>query len=80
MKPQRIAKITCVFDRIESLQRKPTAAPLLEPEEAIAMAISLFVPGPAELISSKGRGVFLIMRALRQSGYSIVPTEAKRGE
>lgn len=75
MKPRRSAKIECVFDKIESLHRKPTAAPTLSVEVAISTALSMFVPGPASLISPTGRGVWLIMRALRQCGYSIVPTE-----
>ena len=52
--------------------QKPSAEPLIPPEDAIAMALSCFVPGPADLISPRGRGVRMILHALKQSNHKIV--------
>lgn len=72
----RAAQRKKLIDTIEALQRKPGAAPFLPVETAISTALSMFVPGPGEMISADGLGVWLILRALRQSGYEIVPIEA----
>lgn len=53
----------------------PTASPLVTPEEVISIALSTFVPGPAELISPEGRGVQTIMLTLKKMGLKIVPME-----
>lgn len=52
---------------------KPTAGPLLSAEDVLAMALSTFVPGPAELISPRGRGVRVILFSLKKCGWKIVP-------
>lgn len=76
----RSAQRKALIDTLEALQRRPNAGPNLPPQIAISAALSMFVPGPAELISADGTGVWLIMRALRQSGYEIKPIEAKRAD
>lgn len=81
MRPARRARTRqWLIDTLDELHRKPTAGPTLPAEVAISAALTMFVPGPASLIGPKGIGVWLIQRALRQTGYSIVPTEAKRPE
>lgn len=64
-----------VIDQLATILRKPTAGPLVTPEEVIAVALSAFVPGPADLISPTGRGVRIIMLLLKKMGYKIVPME-----
>jgi hypothetical protein len=64
-----------VIDRLALIMRKPRAEPLVTPEEVIAVALSAFVPGPADLISPTGRGVRTIMLLLKKMGYKIVPME-----
>lgn len=64
-----------VVDRLMADLRKPTAAPLVTPEECISAALSLFVPGPASLISPEGRGVRLILLTLKKMKFKIVPME-----
>lgn len=64
-----------LIDQIAPFLRKPSAAPLLTPAEVISAALSLFVPGPARLISPTGIGVKMILLALDKTGYKIVPAE-----
>ncbi|WP_375782890.1 hypothetical protein ACE10Z_23540 [Bradyrhizobium sp. Pha-3] len=64
-----------LIDRVAPFLRKPSAAPLLTPAEVISAALSLFVPGPARMISPSGLGVRLILLALDKTGYKIVPME-----
>lgn len=71
----RSAKRQVLIDQLEALHRKPTAAPTVPAEVAISTALSMFVPGPADLISATGTGVNLIKRALSGAGYKIVPME-----
>jgi hypothetical protein len=68
------------MDQLVPILRKPRAAPLLTPPEVISAAISLFVPGPADLISPTGRCVSTIMLALEKMGYEIVPMEREDHE
>lgn len=62
-----------LIDELTALMRKPTAAPLLKPKEAISIALSAMLPGPAILISPDGPLVRLILQALKLSGYKIEP-------
>jgi hypothetical protein len=62
-----------VVDRLMAELRKPTAGPMVTPEECISAALSLFVPGPADLISPDGRGVRLILLTLDKMNFKIVP-------
>ncbi len=54
---------------------KPTASPMVTPAECISIALSTFVPGPADLISPEGRGVETILLTLKKMGFKIVPME-----
>ena len=74
----RAAQRKALIDKIEELQRKPNAGPILPVQSVLSTALSMFVPGPDEMISADGIGVWLIQRALRQSGYQIVPIEAPK--
>lgn len=52
--------------------RKPTAGPLVEPAEAIAISLSMTQPGPARLVSPDGPMVRNVLLALKLAGYKIV--------
>ena len=54
-------------------QREPSAKPMVEPEEAVAIALSMTQPGPARLISPDGPMVRHVMLALKLAGYKVVP-------
>lgn len=73
--PKRSPKY--LIDQLEALQRDPSAAPLVSPAGAISAALTMFVPGPASLVSPKGLGVRLILFALERTGHKIVPMERK---
>lgn len=64
-----------LIDQLEAFERKPTAAPLVTPAGAISAALTMFVPGPASLVSPKGLGVRLILFALKKTGHKIVAME-----
>jgi hypothetical protein len=63
--------------RIDRMPRDPRkdAEPFLSPKDAIAAALSTFVPGPADLISPEGRGVRVILLTLQKCGLKIVAME-----
>jgi hypothetical protein len=66
-------KHSAAIDHIASrLAREPTAAPLVTPAEVISAALSMFVPGPASVISPTGLGPALILRALDKMGFKVV--------
>lgn len=52
---------------------EPSALPMVEPEEAVAIALSMTQPGPARLISPEGPMVRHVMLALKLAGYKVVP-------
>lgn len=64
-----------VIDELTALMRKPSAAPLLRPREAITAALSMMIPGPALMISPNGPLVSMILFALSRTGWKIVPME-----
>jgi hypothetical protein len=64
-----------LFDHLATVWRKPTAEPLITPAEVISAALSMFVPGPASVISPTGLGPSLILLALKKMGFKIVAME-----
>ncbi|MGJ5163187.1 hypothetical protein [Bradyrhizobium sp. HKCCYLR1051] len=74
----RRSKKQLLIDHIAVSLRKPSAGPLVEPAEAVAIALSMAQPGPARLISPEGPMVRLILLSLRLAGYSITPTEREQ--
>ncbi|MBR0871175.1 hypothetical protein JQ633_12460 [Bradyrhizobium tropiciagri] len=67
-KPKRV-----LIDELALSLRKPTAAPLIDPGEAVAVALSISQPGPARLISPDGPMVRLVLLSLKLAGYKIEP-------
>ncbi|MGJ4888922.1 hypothetical protein ACQR1Y_12050 [Bradyrhizobium sp. HKCCYLRH3099] len=67
-----------LIDQLAVNLRKPSARPLVEPAEAVAIALSMGQPGPARLISPDGPLVRLILLSIRLAGYSIEPTAKER--
>lgn len=61
-----------------TLLRKPTAAPTIRPAECIAVALTCSQWKPGRIVDPDGEVVRLVLRALRDEGWSIVPTEANR--
>ena len=53
--------------------RKPRAGPLVQPSEAIAIALSIVRWKPGDLQDPDGRVVQLVIKSLRDSGWEIVP-------
>jgi hypothetical protein len=68
-----------VIDRLTCLMRQPTAAPLLMPDEVIAVVLNMteWIPGD-RLLDPEDIVVQEIKRGLRLAGYSITPTEVKK--
>lgn len=71
----RLTRHQRLLDRLAPILREPTAAPLVTPAEVISAALSMFVPGPAWLVSPTGLGPSLILLALKKMNYKIVPME-----
>lgn len=53
--------------------RKPRAGPLVEPSEAIAIALSTVDWKPGGLIDPDGVVVRLVLRAIHEAGWKIEP-------
>jgi hypothetical protein len=53
--------------------RKPSAGPLVEPKEAIAIALSIVRWKPGDLQDPDGRVVQLVLKAVRDAGWEFVP-------
>jgi hypothetical protein len=53
--------------------RKPRAGPLVEPDEAIAIALSILRWTPGNLHSPDDRAVQFILKALKDAGWKIEP-------
>lgn len=62
------------IDQIATILRKPTAAPLATPAEAVAIALSM-IPyrWSGRLLSEDSPPVRLVLKALEQAGYKIAP-------
>lgn len=61
-----------------TLLRKPSAAPTIRPAECIAVALTCSQWKPGRIVDPDGEVVRLVLRALKDEGWSIVPTEVKR--
>jgi len=62
------------IDREALDARKPRAGPLIDPAEAVAIALSMLpLTAFGHICSPESQGVKLILRALREAGYKIVP-------
>lgn len=66
-------KPSLVFDLLPLIQRKPSAGPTVQPAEAIAIALSIVRWKPGDLLDPDGRVVRLVLKALRDAGWKIVP-------
>jgi hypothetical protein len=68
-------KIINLMDRLRKGEPDPEAPilPLVDPAEAIAIALSMTQPGPARLISPEGPMVRHVMLAIKLAGYKVVP-------
>lgn len=77
MKP---AKRNLLLDMQATVLRKPTAAPVVEIEEAIAIGITYAMQFEfwKREISPESLVVKAVRQTIEKAGYSIVPTEAKR--
>jgi hypothetical protein len=62
-----------VIDRLALDLRKPSARPLVDPDEAIAIALSMSQPGPARLVSPSSPMVRAILLSLKLAGHKIEP-------
>ena len=69
MRPDRQLTI----DRLAVQLRKPQAAPLVTPAEAIAIALSVVRWTPGVLQDPDGRTVTLVLKALHEAGWKIEP-------
>jgi hypothetical protein len=61
------------IDRRAIASRKPRAGPLVEPKEAIAIALSIVRYKPGDLLDPDGRVVRLVLKAIEQAGWKIEP-------
>lgn len=62
-----------MLDLSALIQRKPTAAPLVEPGEAVAIALSMLRWAPGRLHGPDDRTVTLVLKSLDLAGWKIVP-------
>lgn len=69
MRPDRQLTI----DRLALMARQPSAAPLVTPAEAIAIALSVVRWTPGVLQDPEGRTVQLVLKALHDTGWKIEP-------
>jgi hypothetical protein len=61
------------LDRAAIDARKPCTGPLVQPAEAIAIALSIVRYKPGDLYDPDGRVVQLVLRAIRDAGWKIEP-------
>jgi hypothetical protein len=61
------------LDRRAIDARKPRAGPLVEPAEAIAIALSIVCYKPGDMLDPEGRVVTLVLRAIKEAGWKIEP-------
>ena len=62
-----------IIDDLALILRKPRAAPMVEPSEVIAIALSMVRWTPGRLHGPDDRIVQLILRGLREAGWKIEP-------
>jgi hypothetical protein len=61
------------IDRASLDSRKPRAGPLVEPAEAIAIALSIVRWKPGDLLDPEGRVVTLVLKSIRRAGWKFEP-------
>jgi hypothetical protein len=62
-----------VIDDLAATLRRPSARPLVDPAEAIAIGLSMVQPGSARLVSPDGAPVRMVQLALKLAGWKIEP-------
>lgn len=60
-----------VIDELALSMRKPRAGPLIDPEEAIAIALSMLPSSTGFICSPDAPAVRLIMHSLKSAGWKI---------
>ena len=60
-----------------TLLRKPTAAPIITPEECVAVALTAAQWKPGNIMDPDGEVVRLVMHSLKREGWEVRPIEAK---
>ena len=68
-----VPDLRLIIDQAAVDARKPCAGPLVQPSEAIAIALSIVRWKPGDLLDPEGRVVTLILKAVRDAGWEIVP-------
>lgn len=61
------------IDRSAIAARKPRAAPLVEPAEAVAIALSVAQWKPGGLLDPDGTVVRMVLKAIKDAGWKIEP-------
>lgn len=61
------------IDRTAVNARKPSAGPLVQPAEAIAIALSIVRYKPGDLYDPEGRVVSLVMKSIHDAGWKFEP-------
>lgn len=64
---------TLAIDQAAVDARKPSAGPLVDPAEAIAIALNMVRWTPGNLHGPEDRVVTLILRSIKESGWKIEP-------
>jgi hypothetical protein len=62
-----------LIDHLATVLRKPSAAPLVKPSEAIAIALSSAQWSPGRLQDPDGNVVRLVLKAIHDAGWKIEP-------
>lgn len=62
-----------LIDRASLKSRKPRAGPLVEPAEAIAIALSIVRWKPGDLLDPEGRVVALVLKSIHDAGWKFEP-------
>ena len=68
-----MSTLPVIVDRMPLQSRKPRAGPLLDPAEAIAIALSS-VPDAKRLYSPDCLTVRAVLQALKQAGWKVEPS------
>jgi hypothetical protein len=71
MKPSKLA---LAVDLMSLNSRKPRAGPLVEPAEAIAIALSIVRWKPGDLLDPEGHVVALVLKSIHDAGWKFDPS------
>lgn len=63
------------IDPPATLLRKPSASPIVTPEECIAVALTCSQWKPGRIVDPNGDVVNLVLKSLKREGWKIVPME-----